>query len=161
MILLIDKNGESCTSGDFCKFTTNKNEKLEGLLDYNVVISSFVFEVSGDYTFVVSLDDVDLNSVERLRDNKIYANCLDCDKQKSCSTAKNEKYDSEGKPSAYCYGYKLKDMNELREVYVKIGTEVENKIPKDFIESKDFWNTIKDDTGYIIMYLNNDNQIID
>lgn len=50
-------------------------------------------------------------------------------------------------------------MNELRAVYLKIGTEIENKVPKEFIEYEDFWNTVKNDEGYVMMYLNENNQV--
>lgn len=51
-------------------------------------------------------------------------------------------------------------MIELREVYLKIGTEIENKVPKEFVEYEDFWKTVKCDKGYIMVYLNKDNQIV-
>lgn len=52
------------------------------------------------------------------------------------------------------------NMNKLREVYIKIGTEVENKIPKEFIEFDAFWKTNKSDNGYTVIHLNKENQIV-
>ena len=47
----------------------------------------------------------------------------------------------------------------LREVYVPIGTEVKEKVPKVFHEYKAFWDTHSEDTGFVLLYLDNENQI--
>lgn len=49
----------------------------------------------------------------------------------------------------------------MREAYVKIGTEIINGVPTKFIEFNEFWETIKNDERYIMVYLNDNNQIID
>lgn len=49
----------------------------------------------------------------------------------------------------------------LREVYVKVGTEVIGKVPASFIEYSDFWSQHNDDTGFTLIYLDTENRIVD
>lgn len=51
-------------------------------------------------------------------------------------------------------------MDEIREVYVKIGAEIKGKTPKEFIEHDFFWKTHKTDEGYVMLYLDKNNQIM-
>jgi len=49
----------------------------------------------------------------------------------------------------------------LREVYVKEGTEVIDRVPTAFIEFTDFWSQHNDDTGFVLLYLDAEDRIVD
>lgn len=48
----------------------------------------------------------------------------------------------------------------MREVYVKIDTEVINGTPENFIEFSEFWETHTNDNGYCLVYLDDDNKVV-
>ena len=50
--------------------------------------------------------------------------------------------------------------DDIREVYVKIGEEFINGVPVEFIEVEYFWETHDSDDGYVLIYLNSENKII-
>ncbi len=49
----------------------------------------------------------------------------------------------------------------LREVYVKVGTETTNGVPAEFTEYNTFWAQHQDDTGFVLIYLDSENRIVD
>ena len=48
----------------------------------------------------------------------------------------------------------------IREVYVKVNTEVVNNTPVKFVEFKKFWKNNKSDKNYVMIYVNENNKIV-
>ena len=48
----------------------------------------------------------------------------------------------------------------MREVYVLIGEDIIEKVPKSFYEFDDFWEEHENDNGYVMMYLDDNNRVV-
>ena len=48
----------------------------------------------------------------------------------------------------------------MREVYVPVGTEIIEKTPGSFQEYNDFWTAHTDDAGFVLVYLDSENRIV-
>jgi len=48
----------------------------------------------------------------------------------------------------------------IREVYVKVGTEVVDHVPINFMEYQTFWESHRTDAGFAMVYLDRQNRIV-